>query len=115
MTPAATLGTWLAGSWIRPHTGGVAKLAKPPSLGSAAGGGGAAIRQATRLRVLSVLVPFPSAEGVVSQPIPRPCREKKLLGMFACLSLLAPSGPKENRTSDEGFLEGQASDSPPFS
>lgn len=116
MTPAATLGTLaqlVPGSGT--HTGGVAK---PPSLGSAGGDGGAAIRQATRLRVLSVLVPILSAEGVGAPANPPPMSRKEALGlMFVCLSLLvAPSGPKENRTSDigRGIPQNEASDSPLF-
>lgn len=99
---AGHAGSLVPGSGL--HTGGVAK---PPSLGSAGGDGGAAIRQATRLRVLSALVPILSAEGAGAPANPPPMSRKEALGlMFVCLSLLlAPPGPKENRTSDEGFLK----------
>lgn len=99
---AGHAGSLVPGSGL--HTGGVAK---PPSLGSAGGDGGAVIRQATRLRVLSALVPILSAEGAGAPANPPPMSRKEALGlMFVCLSLLlAPPGPKENRTSDEGFLK----------
>lgn len=99
---AGHAGSLVPGSGL--HTGGVAK---PPSLGSAGGDGGAAIRQATRLRVLSALVPILSAEGAGAPANPPPMSRKEALGlMFVCLSLLlAPPGPKENRTSDEEFLK----------
>jgi len=83
------------GSWIEGQRRGALTPVVQPSLGR----DDAAICQATRLRVRRSWVPSPL-------PILPAHVEKEALGpMFACLSLLAPSGPKENRASDEGWFK----------
>lgn len=107
---AGHAGSLVPGSGL--HTGGVAK---PPSLGSAGGDGGAAIRQATRLRVLSVLVPILSAEGAGAPANPPPMSRKEALGlMFVCLSLPGTIRTKGKPDIGRRIPQNEASDSPLF-